>query len=290
MLKALARRLLPTRIYGPVRAWRVRRFVSRYDARTVQHMYAGYPLSVYLDDPLAEGWYDTDWDEPAEIARLRGGRLAPGATVFDIGAHQGVVALILARIVGEEGRVVAVEAEPHNAAVAKRNVSANGAHNMTVVHAAAGATAGMLSFTESLNGNVATPGRPGAIEVRSTTVDAMAQVHGEPDVVLIDVEGFEAHVVAGAAETIATGKTDFFVELHDATALAAAGSTAIDVLQAFEDRDFDVQVAIADESSPGVGMSHLVSQWKTPADGLHTLGRRCFVVAFAKQRAVGSAT
>ncbi|MGH2898717.1 MAG: FkbM family methyltransferase, partial [Solirubrobacteraceae bacterium] len=189
-IKTIARRTLPTSMYGPLRARRVRRFIASYEPRTVRHDYAGFALLVRLEDPLGEGWYDRDWDEPAEISQLRGGRLRTGAAVFDIGAHQGIVALILARIVGERGRVIAVEAEPHNVRVARNNVAANEIRNVTILHAAVGATNGTLSFIESLNGRVAPRGRPGAIDVPATTVDAIAVEYGHTDVVLIDVEGF----------------------------------------------------------------------------------------------------
>lgn len=281
-LKTIARRTLPVGIYGPMRARRVRRYIDRYESRIVEHDYAGFRLRVHLEDPLADGWYDRDWDVPAEIAQLRKGRLRAGATVFDIGAHQGVVGLILTRIVGESGHVVAVEAERHNALVAQRNAAANLAGNMTVVHAAAGATSGVLSFTESLNGHVAPRGRAGAIDVRATTVDAMASDHGHPDVVFIDVEGFESHVLSGAASTISTGRTDFFVELHGAAALEAAGSTAADVMSHFAEHAFEISVAIADDTPPGLGSADLSSRWQGVESGLHAHGRRCFVVATSR--------
>jgi FkbM family methyltransferase len=111
----------------------------------------GEELRVSLQDPLAQGWYDHDWGDQAEIDALRRGRLRPGARVFDLGAHQGIVALVLARIVGEAGEVVAVEAERHNVRVAEENVRLNNATNMRIVHAAAADAPGRLLFSESLN-------------------------------------------------------------------------------------------------------------------------------------------
>lgn len=280
-LKSVAREVLPTSIYGPLRARRIYRLITAYEPRTVEHVYAGHRLRIRLEDPLAEGWYDRDWLEPAEIAELRKGRLRRGALVFDVGAHQAIVALILARIVGDGGTVVAVEAEPHNARVAQRNVRENDARNVVVLDAAVGSTTGRLSFTESLNGHVATPGRPGAIDVDALTVDALAAAHGRPDVVLVDVEGYEAHVLAGATATIAAAATDFLIELHSAELLGAAGSTPDDVLGHFEGKPFEVAIALADDTVPGMASSDLLTGWQPASAKVHASGRRCFVIARA---------
>jgi hypothetical protein len=64
-LRTLARRLLPGRMLGLLRSVKTRATVRGYPAREVTHTYGGFPLRVWLTDPLAEGWYDRDW------ARLR---------------------------------------------------------------------------------------------------------------------------------------------------------------------------------------------------------------------------
>jgi FkbM family methyltransferase len=275
--KAALRAALPARFYGPIRARRVQGLIDRFEPRVVEHRYAGFGFAISLQDPLGEAWYDRDWMEPPEILELRRGRLATGARVFDIGAHQGVVALILARIVGDRGHVVAVEAEPHNAAVARANAAANGAENLTIIHAAGGEHEGVLSFKEGLNGVVARRLAPGSIEVPSVSVDGLAARFGVPDVVLIDVEGYEAHVLAGARRTIEAGRTDFFIELHSAEDLAAAGSDADEVVSNFDLSRFELlvadpaQVVVADRRPP----EHA---WRSLTSMLHRHGHRCFIV------------
>lgn len=274
--RAGARAVLPDAVYRRIRARRVRGLISGYTPRTVRHTYGGYPLTIRLADPLAEGWYDHDVGEPPEISALRRGRLRPGARVFDLGAHQGVLALIVSRIVESDGQVVAVEAESHNAAVARENVALNDAANLTIIHAAGGAREGELSFTESLNGMVARRGAPGSVTVPAVTVDGLADRFGPPDVVMIDVEGHEGHVLAGAERTLAGGKTDFFVELHEEAWLAAAGSTAQQVVERFDRSRYQLSVGIPE----GRG-TDAVQRWVDVDAGAHLAGERCFLVARA---------
>jgi FkbM family methyltransferase len=197
------------------RRHKIARLIDTYTPRTVTHVYGGHRLTVALADPLAEAWYDEDWPRLREIDQLvRVGGLRPQATVFDIGAHQGVVALMLAAEVGPGGRVVAVEAQAHNASTARRNVELNHAANVEVLHAAIAARPGILHFADGLNGHVDTTTRFGNTEVQAVTVDQLAERFGGPDVVFLDVEGYEGKALEGAARTLAARRTSFFVEVH----------------------------------------------------------------------------
>jgi len=168
-----------------------------------------------LRDELAEGWYDHDWPPIPELRLLQHHGLRTGALVFDIGAHQGIVALIVSRIVGKEGLVIAVEGEPHNARVAERNCTLNDAQNVIVVSAAAAARTGCVRFLEGLNGRVdQRRARWGSVAVPATTIDELAQRYGIPDVVIIDVEGYEGPVLEGARTTLSRKHTTFLVEVH----------------------------------------------------------------------------
>jgi FkbM family methyltransferase len=237
--KQVARRVLPHSAYRLYRRRKVARLVARYPVRVVEHTYGTQQLTIQLTDPLAEGWYDHDWPEPREIRFLRGrGVLVPGATVFDVGAHQAVVALILAAEVGERGRVIAVEAEPHNARAAVANRDLNRATNLEVVHAAAGSAVGVLMFAEGLNGHVERTTQ-GNVAVRAVTIDELAFEYGWPDLVYLDVEGFEGEALCGAARVLERRQTSLFVELHET--LPDYGYAPDDIVRKLE--GFDLYVA-----------------------------------------------
>lgn len=233
MLKRLARRVVP----GPVRRFLQKRTLARqiaaFPRRVVGHDYGGVRLKVELADALAAGWYDHDWAPLPELAVLGRHRLRPGARVFDLGAHQGVVGLLLAARVGPAGRVVLVEANPHNAARCRRNAELNSVTWADVVHAAIAAAAGTMRFNGGLNGAAAeVSDYGGTTEVRAVTVDALAAEYGAPDVVFVDVEGFECRALVGAAGTFAA-RPDWSVEVHVGCGLEAAGGSVEQVLAHF---------------------------------------------------------
>ena len=202
-------------------------------------------MTIKLADGLAEGWYDHDWDELPEIARLSGSRLTTGCTVYDCGAHQGVVALILAGIAGPTGRVIAVEANAHNAAVARENVARNAAGRapVEVVQAAVAGRDGSLTFDQNLNGQIAGKRRrAGNQTVPAVTLNTLAGRFPQPDVVFLDIEGAEADALTAADELFRDSQCpDWYVEVHARHGLEALGGSVAGVVAFFRDRGYAVE-------------------------------------------------
>lgn len=270
-----AARHLPAPLYRVVRQIRIRQAIRGYTKRVVTHSYGhGVVLTISLQDPLAEGWYDhddrRDWSE-LEAARAHG--LTTGARVFDIGAHQGVVALVLADIVGPDGKVVAVEAERHNARVAGGNVQLNGAAPVTVVQAACAAQSGVVRFQEGLNGHISA-GRLGTKRTRAVTIDEHSDLYGHPDLVYQDIEGYETQALKGATKTLVGGVT-FLIEIHGSGQLQAAGGTVGEIVALLHSHGYELhQVGendarlgrplrpLADAGAPD-GERFLLLAWRT---------------------------
>ncbi len=225
--------LLPPSVAGRARAWYVGRLIAKFPSRTVEHVYGNGRLRVHLCDPLSEGWYDPDWAELPEIATLRGTTLRPGAHVFNIGAHQGVVALMLGREVGPSGLVVAVEPNPHNASSARKNRELNAMDQIRVVEAAVSDRTGSVIFNQGLDGQLDDgTGAGGRRKVVSMTLDNLAEQYGLPGLVTIDVEGAECMVLEGGQRVLASG-ADFAVEVHVNTGLEKLGGSVQRMLAFF---------------------------------------------------------
>lgn len=200
----------------------LRRTVSNllYRKSVVERDYGGHRLKVHLHDAMARDWYDRDWDNLPEIDLLHQHGLRNGALVFDLGAHQNIVAMVLAREVQPAGRVIAVEGSKHNVDVGRLNAQANGVTNLTTLHAVVGATEGRIAFSQSYNGEVIATGKqPALLSLPAVTIDGLARVHGQPDIVFVDIEGYEMEALRGAAKTLLT-PTTWFIELHGDATLA----------------------------------------------------------------------
>jgi FkbM family methyltransferase len=194
---------------------------------------------------VAKEWYDKDWELPPEMTFLERHGLDQGALVFDLGAHQCLIAMMLAKQVGPEGQVVAVEANRHNVRVAMRNVALNRVDNVTVVHAMISNRAGRDRAATSFNSSHGASAIAGDM-VDTLTIDDMSERLGRPKVVFMDIEGFEIEALKGASETLSHACT-WFVELHGDATLERYGSANRDVLRFFPADRFAAYLCREDE-------------------------------------------
>ena len=106
---------------------------------------------------------------------------------------------------------------------ARRNRDTNGGANVVIEAAAVSDRMGELTFNRGLNGHVDNgSGQWGTMRVPALTVDSLAERHGTPDVLFIDVEGYELHALRGSQKTLEKCP-DCFIEMHVGMGLEAIG-------------------------------------------------------------------
>lgn len=191
-LKHFIMRCLSPRMRGLLRSWKMHRVLKSFRHRKVRHNYGATPLTVMLTDPLGVGWYDHDWEELPEILLLKRYQLREGAIVFDLGAHQGIVAIMLAQEIGGTGKVIALEPNYHNIQTLIENCKLNDRKNITAVQEAVSDYCGHIDFNIGLNGQVDDgTGESGRCAVKSSTIDSLSERYGAPNVLFLDLEGME---------------------------------------------------------------------------------------------------
>jgi FkbM family methyltransferase len=122
--------------------------------------------------------------------------------VFDVGAHIGSFSLKAARMVGEDGLVIAMEPELENYRLLEKNVKLNGLDNIVPLpialsdfqgpaklSLAAGTVAHSLVFPKSNDWQ----------EVKVNTMDGLIEELGfQPDAIKVDAEGAASNILARA--------------------------------------------------------------------------------------------
>lgn len=151
----------------------------------------------WLSAPLAEG----HGYEPV-VAALMLSLVKEGDKVLDVGANVGVHALPLAAKVGPTGRVYAVEPEPDNLALLRRNVADNGHANVVVLPFAASDRAGTVRLYKSDDNQGdhrlfdAGGDRPG-VEVKAARLDDLIADAAPLALAKLDVQGAEGLALEG---------------------------------------------------------------------------------------------
>jgi FkbM family methyltransferase len=212
-----------------------------------RQFHGNYRLHVAIEDKIAKEWYAKDTQTPHEFPLLSGRGLNRDGLVFDLGAHQGVIAMMLAKEVGPKGKVIAVEAALRNAELAARNVAMNAIQNVVVRHAAVVKEDGPVLFTQRGNGAIARNEKEfRAASVKGVSIDTLLQAYGVPDLVYMDIEGFEVEALRGAVNTLAS-KTSWFIEIHGDDIIGQYGGTNSNVVEFFRD-GYDLYSAIDNET------------------------------------------
>jgi FkbM family methyltransferase len=165
-----------------------------------------YDLVLGLHEPAVGEWLSRN--------------LRKGMTVVDVGANVGSYTLLIGEMVGREGRVFALEADPETATTLRKNVELNGQTWVEVIEGAAYKTCGEIQLGRAM----ASTGYSGLyyekalewIRVPALTLDSLVERIGlgRIDLVKIDVEGAENDVLEGMKLLLGKYRPTLLIELH----------------------------------------------------------------------------
>ena len=266
---------LPARLKAPFRA---RRIGFRAPAISVSAAFsedAAGPF-VVIDRRVTLRFRDEDRDDVAFLLRDNGESveetasflsLASSAKVlFDIGAAKGVFSEIFC-LSDPVKRAIAFEPSPPLAESAESLISINGCQSRIhlrrcAVGAAAGSHTARL-YAWGYVGVDATDGEGETMQVEMTSVDQeVERLAMEPDLLKIDVEGYEYEVLVGARRLLASRKPPICLELH---------------LDALEKRGIEPSRVLAELDSHGYRLRSCAGE---PLRGADVLGSLNAVMRF----------
>ena len=202
----------------PVASWlvpRSRRLHARVGSGLAKNL-------VILVDPRYSHEYIRGNLDPW-LQKLMSDSLQPGGVYVDVGAHIGFFVLCAARVVGKDGRIVALEPDPDNFAGLSANIEINSLNQVVALKIAAWSSSTTLIFKRSSAASGLSEGRVIGEAVDGEPPDQLWQVDGvtldriltdPPGLVKIDVEGAEVDVLFGAERLLSARQTVWVVECH----------------------------------------------------------------------------
>ncbi|MFD5357864.1 FkbM family methyltransferase [Streptomyces tendae] len=187
-------------------------------------------------------------------------RLRPGDGFVDVGANIGAFSVLAARLVGAEGRVVAIEASPDLHGSLVRNVRLNALGNVRALNAAVSDRARTLTFALASSRNTGA----NSIVPYDGPVESSFRARARPlpelldtaeiasaRVIKIDVEGAEGSVVRGLAPLLSALRPDVEITVEvSPERMARLGDRADDLLAVMRNAGFHVY-RLANDYAPG---------------------------------------
>ncbi|MFJ6075805.1 FkbM family methyltransferase [Streptomyces sp. NPDC093065] len=200
-------------------------------------------------------------------------RLRPGDCFVDVGANIGVFSVLAARLVGERGRVVAIEASPDLHRRLEGNARLNGLGNLRALNAAVSDRARTLTFTLASSRNTGAnsivpydgPVESGFEAAARPLPELLDPVEiATARVIKIDVEGAEGSVVRGLAPVLGALRPDAEITVEVAPErMARLGDRADELLGAMRNAGFHAY-RLANDYAPGSYPPALAGEPRAP--------------------------
>lgn len=192
---------------------------ARSKTRYVEREIAGNKMCLDLKDPGISSDLLRDGIREPFLTESIQEEIREGDVIVDIGANIGYYALQEARLVGDNGKVYAIEPVPENVELLKKNIELNNYSNIEVFQLAVGGvnktdyvyisncrnTASMIKTRASID----------KVPIEVTTLDKFLKNKPQPNLIRMDVEGYEVEIVKGMRRLLESNNPlKLIVELH----------------------------------------------------------------------------
>jgi FkbM family methyltransferase len=232
-----------------------RRLWQHFKERAVQlpirvRWFEDLRLDLVLGNDQSRCLYVGGSFEPNEFAFLAR-FLQPGMRVVDAGANEGFYSVFIARQVGPDGQVLAIEPSPRERARLEHNIAINGLKNVSVISAGLGAQTGraVLHIADAEHNGQNTLGgfvyqgvtNAGDLVIDLKPLDVVVEnaAKRKVDLIKMDVEGAEMKVLLGAEQVLRESAPVILFELLD-EALRAQASSANEVLEFLRNKEYRI--------------------------------------------------
>lgn len=200
-------------------------FFSEVNTRLQDELFGGSQLSIggAIDIKLAARFRMISERYEASAMKVVMDIIKPGFTAIDVGAHIGIYSLVMAKLVGNRGKVVSFEPATESFVSLIDHIQRNGLRNIVLPYQLlVGDKSGEVFFVEEgTNGTNRIGGSPFQSQRAKTVLKEMVTLDEffikegiSPDFIKIDVEGYEMSVLKGAHNILESKHCPILCELH----------------------------------------------------------------------------
>jgi len=178
--------------------------------------------------------------------------LRDGDLVFELGANVGTETLALSGLVGEKGKVVALEPDPKNHRLIRERINCNDINNIILLQKAVYERTAKLKFSPASEENSGI-GKISTIHafdendflVDAVTLDELVTHYGSPEFIFMDIEGAEFACLCGGEKLLRDKRPIIFSELSECLLVKQGASC-----QVLWDKMETLEYSIYDASRP----------------------------------------
>lgn len=189
----------------------------------IRHAIGGLQVLFAAPDATEFRTLERCYEDELDFVEALAKRLRRGGVCYDIGSNVGQFLIPVAKVVGENGRVVGFEPHPGNYQRLMRNINLNRLTNATVFQLALGDHSGEIQVFGTRG--IATIVPRAARQTKSSPAAVVPMIRGDdlrrmaslplPQAVKVDVEGAEFGVLGGLKETLSSPACELLcLELH----------------------------------------------------------------------------
>ena len=204
-------------------------------------------FNYLLGPDCAPVWGEQEGVIDAEVVQVMGRTIWPGDTVIDGGACYGYFTVILSKLVGDKGKVIAIEPGENNLPYLKQNLANNDCNNVKVVDMALWFHIGLVDFHLAKDGGGNSIADLGHTNVRTQVATATLRQFTPAKLSKLDLEGAEADVL-----TMLKGTDDalFVIAEINKPALAKFNQSQNSLRRVMQDRGYSMFLMPMDGQMP----------------------------------------
>jgi FkbM family methyltransferase len=192
--------------------------ITKFYYKSMTYLKIGTPALLKVHAKEHHYKYYSRWEDfkpgrEEDIIKLF--RPKEGDTVIDVGAHIGKYTIIASKMVGPNGKVIAIEAHPGNYEILKKNIALNNLGNVIALNYAVHSR---KTIYNTIMADRTTSNNQNYVEVKADTLDTLLSENGIKEInwIKIDVEGAEYEVLKGASNILSNSKDNAcLIEVHN---------------------------------------------------------------------------